>query len=221
MSQRKVKFFFDYLSPYAYLALHKMIPISQRNNVQLELVPTLFAALLNHHKNIGPAEIPVKKNYVFKSCGRTAAEMGIGIKPPPHHPFPPVLPLRVTCAARDPESRLALTKNIFDAVWCTGEGIEDQQVLARCITQAGLDPEKILQAAASNDIKAELRANTDMACNEGVWGVPTMIVHPQKELFWGLDSVGHVDTFLQGKDPLNLVDAAAWENIVPSAERKR
>ncbi len=213
-----VRFHFDYLSPYAYLAFQGIHALSARHGHDVELVPILFAAVLNHHGQKGPAEIPAKRSYVFKDCVRTASLLKVPMRPPPSHPFNPLLALRATAAVADPASRRALAKRFFDATWATGEGVTDPALVAAMIDEVGLDSADLLAEATSPDGKERIRANTEQAIADGVFGVPTMIV--DGELFWGHDSLPHLEAQLRGEG----VDIGAalrrWSGLGSSAQRR-
>ena len=74
---RSIDFYFDYLSPYAYLAWLRLPEVCTPRKVQIVARPVLFAGLLNYWGHLGPAEIPPKGQHVFKECARFAAMAGI------------------------------------------------------------------------------------------------------------------------------------------------
>jgi 2-hydroxychromene-2-carboxylate isomerase len=211
-----IDFHFDYISPYAYLAWTQIHALAARHGRAVRPVPTLFAALLDHGKTKGPAEIPAKRVWVFKDTVRTARKLGVPFSPPPHHPFKPLLALRVSSLV-DGEPQKRLIDGLYAATWGGGPGVEDPAVVARIATEAGLDGPALVQQAQSPEAKDKLRLATERAIAAGVFGVPTMVV--DGELFWGLDAFGHLDTFLAGEDPLRPEDLARWAGTRPSATR--
>src|SRR6476646_612833 len=103
---RTVRFHFDFVSPYAYVAWTQIHRVVETRAAVVEPVPVLFAALLNAHGTKGPAEVPAKGVYVFKDASRKAHAAGLPpLEPPPTHPFNPLLALRVTVAAPAAERR--------------------------------------------------------------------------------------------------------------------
>ncbi len=210
-----IRFVFDFLSPYAYLAFHALPELAERHGRPIEYVPVLFAGLLNHHGQKGPAEIPAKRVYVFKDCLRTATKMGLPLRPPPSHPFNPLHALRVSGQAPD-GIRRDVVKGLFAAVWETGEGVSDPAVVERIAAEAGMSPEAIA-AATSVAGKQLIKDHTTEALQAGVFGVPTMLV--DGELFWGLDSFDHLDRFLGGTDPVPADLLDLWRHVRPSAGR--
>jgi 2-hydroxychromene-2-carboxylate isomerase len=192
-----MKFYFDFISPYAYLAWQKL-----RGTV--EPVPVLLAAILNATGQKGPAEIPAKRVYTMKNIARLAHDHGIPMAPPPSHPFNPLLALRV--AILDP----SFIDPIFHAVWRDGIGVETPEKLA----QIGVPKELIERAPEAKEL---LKRNTEYAIEKGVFGVPTMEV--DGELFWGFDSLAHLQRFIQGEDPLDKDTVERWLTLPASASR--
>jgi 2-hydroxychromene-2-carboxylate isomerase len=200
-----MRFYFDFISPYAYLGWTQIHALAARHGATVEPVPILFAALLAHGQTRGPAEIPAKRAYIYKDIKRLAATIGVALEPPPTHPFNPLLALRVATA--EPRTIDAL----FAAAWGTGEGVETEQQVARAL------PGFYLARASEPAIKQQLRDATDGAIAAGVFGVPTVLAGG--ELFWGCDSLPHVERFLDGHDPITPEYAAKIGMLAPSATR--
>jgi 2-hydroxychromene-2-carboxylate isomerase len=211
-----IRFHFDYLSPYAYLAWTQIHGLAAHYGRRVEPAPTLFAALLGHNGTKGPAEIPAKALYVAKDTLRTARRLGVALLPPPSHPFNPLVALRVSLLVEGDERR-RLVDALFRATWGGGDGVETPEKVARAATSVGLDGEALVARTAEPEGKQRLREATDAALAAGVFGVPTMIA--DSELFWGYDSFAHLDRFLAGEDPLRPDDLARWAAIRPSATR--
>jgi 2-hydroxychromene-2-carboxylate isomerase len=218
---RSIRFLFDYLSPYAYLAWTQIGAVAQRASVTVEPVPVLFAGLLNAHGQKGPAEIPSKRIYVFKDTVRRAQRLGVPLSPPPSHPFNPLLALRVTSLV-PPADRPPLVDALFAATWGgRGAGVTDPAEVAALASAVGRDGPRHVAESAGPQAKAAVRRQTDEAIALGVFGVPTMLVGD--ELFWGLDSLELLEAHLAGNDPFAAVTPetmAAWSQIQPSATRR-
>ena len=102
-----IRFHFDFISPYAYLAWTQIHALAARHGRSVEPVPVLFAALLDHHGTKGPAEIPAKRRYLMFDVVRKARALGVPIGPPPAHPFDPLLALRVASVPMDAQATRA------------------------------------------------------------------------------------------------------------------
>lgn len=213
-----IRFHFDFVSPYAYLAWTQIHAIAERHGREVEPVPTLFAALLGANETKGPAEIPSKRRYVFKETLRHAFAMRVPFKPPPSHPFNPLLGLRAASLHMPAADRKRLIDALFLATWGGGPGITDPEVVIATLDAAGLSGRAIVESAGSPEVKARLKAQTDQALELGIFGVPTMIV--EGELFWGVDSLGFVEQRLRGEDPITPELLASFLDVPASAVRR-
>jgi len=196
-----LKVFFDFVSPYAFVAFAPLVAMAERHGRGIEPTPVLFAALLDAHGNIGPAEIPAKRAYIFKDAYRKACAAG---RPhlvlPPSHPFNPLVALRVASLPEPTPVRITIINALFDAAWQDGQAIDTPDAVRAVLDRAGLDGAALVLRAQSPETKAALRSATDAAIALGVFGVPTIIV--EDELFFGSDSLPHLERFLEGKDPI-------------------
>ena len=213
-----IRFFFDYVSPYAYLASTQIRGLAARHGREVEAVPILFAGLLNANHARGPAEIPPKRAYLFKDIVRIARVLSVPLEPPATHPFNPLLALRITALVDDRAARWMLVDAIYGAAWARRERIDAPDVLARLARAVGLDGDGLIATASSPEAKTRIRTSTDEALAAGVFGVPTMLV--DGELFWGTDSLPHVERFLRGEDPVDSAIIQRWSAVTPSAQRR-
>jgi 2-hydroxychromene-2-carboxylate isomerase len=203
---RSIDFYFDYLSPYAYLAWLRLPEVCTPRKVQIVARPVLFAGLLNYWGHLGPAEIPPKGQHVFKECARFAAMAGIPFRSPRYHPFRPLTALRVSLAEVAQDRQTDVISAIFAAGWAEGEDLGDAETIGAALQSAGLDGNALLSAAFEPSAKLKLRQETQTAVEAGVFGIPTMLV--DGELFWGLDQLPYLAMFLDGKDPLDSIDVS-------------
>jgi len=213
----KVDFYFDYLSPYAYLASREIPALCARRGVELRLRPVLFAGLLNHWGQRGPAEIPPKAMHTVKECMRYALLREIPFRPPRHHPFNPLTALRASLAEVAGGDQPHVVRAIFDMGWAAGCDLGDAAEITAALDAAGLGGSAILERANSPTAKQALHRETADAIARGVFGIPTMLAGD--ELFWGLDQLTYLELFLEGKDPLAQVKFDDFGFQGPSAWR--
>lgn len=207
---RQIEFFFDYISPYAYLAWEDTQRIAKEHEVSVVPRPILFAALLNHNDTRGPAEIASKRAYLFVDILRKAESLGIDINVPATHPFNPLLALRATCAAGE-GIRAEVVSKLFGAVWRDVADVND----AGTYESRGLSP--LAEKASTAAVKQELRSNTEEAIRDGIFGVPTLRF--DGELFWGVDSLPFLEERLAGKARPDLEKVERWRTLEASASR--
>jgi 2-hydroxychromene-2-carboxylate isomerase len=212
-----VTFYFDPVSPYAWLAANALDRI-EATGAQIVFQPVLFAALLKAHGNIGPAEVPAKRAYIFRDVMREAARAGRQFKGPPGHPFNPLQALRMCLALTRQEERSSFAVAVMSACWEYGDDVSDPAVLQKVADSCGLDGPALRAAAQQPAVKMQLQTETESAIAEGVFGVPTFKVGA--ELFWGGDRIDALIQYLQCKriDEQALADFLAK---APLAQRKR
>ncbi len=181
---KTIEFYFDVVSPYSWLAFHRIHTALPSANWNYRSIPVLFARLLDHHKKLGPAEIPEKRRYVFKDVIRIAHRLQKKFVGPPSHPFNPLLPLRVICATPE-RDRNEVGFSLIDGAWGKGIDISTEQGVRAALEHLGLDLDAILSNSLSEQTKQILKQNTETAINKGVDGVPTFFV--EHEMFFGQD----------------------------------
>lgn len=215
-----VRVFFDYISNNAYLAWHVLPDLAARHGRAVEPVPVLFAGLLEAHGQLGPAEVRAKALWMWKNTLRKAALLGIPLHPPAFHPFNPLLALRASSLDMEDEVRAALVTALFRAVWVERRHVSEPEVVAEVARSVGIDGPRLVEEARTPEAKTRLRARTDAAIAEGVFGVPTMQV--EGELFWGYDDLPFLERFLAGEDPLQTAQSPVPAGPPPaSAVRRR
>jgi 2-hydroxychromene-2-carboxylate isomerase len=180
-----VDFWFDPISPYAWLAARQLERIDARASVRIR--PVLFAGLLNHHGNVGPAEIPTKRAYTFRDVVRTADRLGLRVEGPPAHPFNPLTALRACASIDDDDARRRLAIALLDAAWSEGRDLESIDVVREVASSVGLDGEAITAATREPAVKLRLLEATQTAIAAGVFGVPSFVI--EGEVFWGSDRI--------------------------------
>ena len=202
-----VDWYFDFVSPFSYICLHRLEELP----VQVSYKPVLFAGLLNHWGQKGPAEIPAKRRWTYRWCTWWANELGITFRFPAEHPFNPLSHLRLALAC---DSRPEAVKRIFDALWMSGANANDPAMLERLCRELNVDPARL----AAEEIKARLKRNTEEAAAQGVFGVPSFVV--DGEVFWGADAVDFLKAFLKDSSVLRNDEMRRVDALPVGAGRK-
>jgi 2-hydroxychromene-2-carboxylate isomerase len=159
---------------------------------------------------------------MWKNLLRKALLLGVPLDRPAFLPFNPLLALRVSILPLEEPVRRALIQALFEAVWVRRLHVSETGVVERVVDELGLPGAELVAQAQSPEIKAQLRARTDVAIAKGVFGVPSMIVGD--DLFWGYDDFPHLELVLAGKDPIDPVILSRWdggEPLRPSSMRRR
>ena len=189
---KQITFYLDFISPYAYLAFEELPRALQGLSYSVTYKPLLFAALLKHHGQLGPAEIGPKRDWTYRQVLWLAHERGIALDMPAAHPFNPLglLRLAVASQAQGLPNRY-ICETLFRHVWTGGEDAADSGRLA--ILAAQLAPERDPLDPA---VKDQLKGHAEEAIAAGVFGVPSMVVDGR--VFWGLDALPMLRQYLEG-----------------------
>jgi 2-hydroxychromene-2-carboxylate isomerase len=199
---KHIDFYFDFISPYAYLAFEKLPLALQGVSHSVRYKPVLFAGMLAQHGQLGPAEIAPKREWTYRQVLWLAHEHGVRLDMPAAHPFNPLPLLRLALAHRDDLPNRYACEQIFRHVWQGGKDAADPQRL-EALTQH-LKPQR---DPANAEVKAQLKAITDEALSLGLFGVPSFVV--DGKVFWGLDALPMLRAYCVG-DPW-FTPGGAWE----------
>lgn len=191
---KTIHFYLDFISPYAWLAFHALPQALQGISHRVVHKPVLFGAMLQHHGQLGPAEIPAKRDWTYRQVLWLARQQGCELQLPASHPFNPLGLLRLALAC-DPEGEpnRHVCEQVFRHVWCSGQDAADAERLAAltAVLQPVRDP-------VSAEVKQGLQANTRQAIEAGLFGVPSFVV--DDKVFWGQDALPMLRAYLMGDD---------------------
>ncbi len=206
---RTATWYFDFVSPYSYIALHRLEELPA--DLDIAYRPVLFAGLLNHWGQKGPAEVPAKRRWTYRWCTWWATQLGLPFRFPATHPFNPLHHLRLAVAVECDPSAI---KRIFDDIWTTGLDAADPNRFARLCEALKIEPALL----ASAEVKDRLRQNTDEAAASGVFGVPTLVI--DGEQFWGADAIDFANAFLADPAVLRNAEMKRVDSLPIGAARK-
>lgn len=193
--QRRAVWYFDVISPFAYLHLTHLAELPA--DLLIEYKPILFAGLLQRWGQKGPAEIEPKRRWTYRACQFWAETHGVPFRFPAAHPFNPLHYQRLIIACG---STQVAVRKVFDAIWTTGADPGNQATFTALANSVGIED---LSALGAAHVKDALRRNTEEAAALGVFGVPSLVC--DGEIFWGNDSIEFFKAWL--KDPEILASA--------------
>lgn len=205
-----ITFWFDPVSPYAHLAFERLPQALEGCSYLVDYRPVLFAGLLRHWGQLGPAEIGPKRDWTYRQVAWLAHRHGIELQMPAAHPFNPLALLRLLLACgSDGRANRHQCEAVLRHVWRGGAAADDTQRLAAL--EARLQPARDPRA---DTVKQALRANTEAAIARGIFGVPTLEVPGpdatgKPRLFWGFDALDMVAACLRGDNGFEQRWAAA------------
>ena len=204
--------YFDFVSPFSYLQLNKVL--EWRSRLEITPVPIAFGAVLKACGQLGPAEIPGKREFTYRFVQWQAEQADATLRFPPQHPFNPLAALRLCIAAG---STWTAIETIFDHLWRDGKAGATALELADPGRALGI--EDVESAINRADVKNALRANTDGAIAVGVFGVPTLKAGDQ--VFWGNDATPMIEDWLAHPQRFDTPEYRRIADLPFGVERRR
>jgi len=178
-----LEFFYDFVSPYSYLAFTRVEAEAARVGGTVRFRPFLLGGVFNATGNKAPIEVAAKGPYLAAECSRWARRLGVPLAWPAKFPVLTVLPLRAAFAAEKVGKLVPFSAAVYRAYWAEGRDISDAAVVADAATRAGLDGAALV--AEAPNFKDALKAQTQEAVDRGSFGAPTFFVG--QEMFIGND----------------------------------
>ena len=207
MSGPRLRFYFDFSCPYAYVASTQIEALAERSGAELDARPMLLGGVFRAHatpQNLSDTLRPAKARHNLADIHRQAARAGVPLTMPAGHPIRTVEALRALLVVGEPFWPLAHA--LFRAYWVDGIDLGQRDGVAEVLRAAGHDADAILAEIDDPAIKDALRTRTDEAIAAGVFGIPTCVIEAPSgpELYWGVDRLAMVEARvreLAGREP--------------------
>ncbi len=193
MSQQ-VEFFFDYGSPFSYLADTQLAALAQRTGATIVYWPMLLGAVLKATGNASPIAVPAKGRYMGVELQRWAKHYGVPFVTNSFFPINTMQLMRGAVAAQQADCFAEYHRAIYPAFWVDSANLGEPEVIRSLLVKAGLNANLLLARIEEPDVKEQLRLNTEEAVRRGVFGAPTFFVG--EEMFWGNDRLTFVEEAL-------------------------
>jgi len=206
-----IDWYFDFISPFAYLQWHALDRLPK--DAEVSPRPILFAALLNHWGQLGPAEIPGKRNFTYRHVLWLASRHGVPMRAPVAHPFNPLRALRLALACNASHEAVDA---IFRFIWAESRDLDDDDDFTALGRALGID--EPLRAIAAPEVKQALKAASAEAVARGVFGVPTSAAGDQ--LFWGFDATDMLADYLRDPTLFDSEEMRRAGNLPVRASRR-
>ena len=178
-------FYFDFVSPYSFLAHKEIRRLEKRNLIMVNYKPILLGGLHNLHGIKAPAFIPSKAKFMIRDCKMVAEKKKIKFKFNSYFPIKTINLMRGVFIAKEDEFESYYIENIFNSIWKDGLNMNDQNICDKVLKNTNINPKTFFLRASSESIKNILRKKTDEAFEKGIFGAPTFIVN--NKIFWGQD----------------------------------
>lgn len=191
-----IDFYFDYSSPYGYLAATKIEAIAAKHGREIDWHPILLGAIFKI-TGAGPLPtLPLKGDYFRIDILRCARLMGVPYKFPTKFPIPTQVAARMTVWAQGLDRARAKTLAIalYRGYFAEDQDITNIDVCANVAAACGFDRQQAIAGANDDVIKGRLKTEMDQAIDRKVFGSPYLIV--DGEPFWGADRLDHLERWL-------------------------
>ncbi|MEO3693690.1 2-hydroxychromene-2-carboxylate isomerase [Roseateles paludis] len=197
-------FYFDFSSPYSYLATAWVDEVAARHGRQVQWHAILLGAIFQTIGSRPLVDQPGKGDYSRRDFARSAAMAGLPFAEPAHFPISTHLAARVFwwLHGQDPARAKAWARAAYAAYFAHGLDLSDPDALRQVCTQAGLDATAAEVAWGDPLLKAQLKAENDAALAAGVFGAPYLVI--DGEPFWGNDRRDQVEWWLGGAGPQSM-----------------
>ena len=183
-------FFFDFISPYSYLAHKQIRNIEFQNKIEINYMPILLSGLLNLAEIKAPVFIPSKAKFMIKDCKLFAEKLNIKFKFNSYFPIQSLNLMRGVLIAKKENKTSLYIDRFFDACWKDGLNLNDQKIVDEILKELNFNLETFKLKISEHKIKDELKKRTKDAFSKGVFGAPSFIIN--NKMFWGQDRLEFV-----------------------------
>lgn len=194
---RTLEFYYDYGSPYSYLADTQVEAIAGRAGAALVRKPMLLGGVFKATGNASPMTVELKSKWSAFDMPMWANHYGVPFQRNPFFPVNTLALMRGAAAAQIDGLFERYHPAIYRAMWVDGRNLNDIVEVASVLTAAGLDARKFGSRIQDQDVKDRLKATTDEAVARGVFGAPTSFVGDM--MFFGNDRLPFVEMALKGE----------------------
>ncbi len=191
-----IDFYFDFSSPYGYLASHRIDALAARHGRAVRWRPFLLGVAFKITGQRPLVEMPLRGDYHRRDFERSARLLGVPFRMPAAFPFASLAAARAFywLADRDPKQAKALARAVYAAAFGEGRDVTPAETVAELAAPLGIERQDLLAAVNDPAVKERLKQEIDAALARGVFGSPFVIV--DGEPFWGHDRLDHVDRWL-------------------------
>lgn len=198
MPAAPIDFYFEFASPYAYLAADRLEAIAKAHGRAVTWRPIMLGAAFKLTGMRPTVDQPLRREYLLHDIARFARLLGLPLTPPAVMPVNSLAASRAVLwtAETDPALAKRLARALLGAHWAEGRDIGPPEAVAEVARPLGIDESRLLEAVADPRIKQRLKDETEAALERGVFGSPFIVV--DGEPFWGADRLDQVERWLRG-----------------------
>ena len=183
-------FYFDFISPYSYLAHKEIRKIENKVGIKIKYKPMLLGGLHNLHGIKAPAFIPAKAKHMIRDCKLIAERNNVAFKFNTYFPIRSLNLMRGVLVAEEDNIKNHYIDNIFNTVWQDGLNMNDEIIVQKVLKNLNINPKTFFLRSTSSLIKDSLRKKASDAYEKGIFGAPTFVSN--NKIFWGQDRIEFV-----------------------------
>ena len=188
---KTVEFWYDFLSPTAYLGYWRLKDIAARTGAAIDYRPMLLGGVFKSTGNQTPVNVKPKGKWMFFDMSNYARKYGVPLKPNPYFVFSSLPLMRGAILAQERGELEPYNDAIFYGVWRDAKNLADPAVIVETLKEAGLDAGAYVEGIQRQAVKDKLIANTGEAVEKGAFGAPTFFVGGK--MWWGQDRLDWVE----------------------------
>ena len=180
-------FYFDFVSPYSFLAHKEIRKIEDRIKIKITYKPMLLGGLHNLHGIKAPAFIPAKAKHMVRDCKLIAERNSVKFKFNTYFPIKSLNLMRGVLVAEEDNIKNYYIDSIFNTIWQDGLNMNDDNIIQKVLKNININPKTFSLRSTSSSIKDSLRKKTSEAYDKGIFGAPTFVSN--NKIFWGQDRI--------------------------------
>ena len=181
---KSLDFYFDFISPYSYLAYKKIKKLKENEKIKVNYFPIVLGALHNLNGIKAAAFINAKAKFMIRDCKMVAKKFNINFKFNSHFPINSLYLMRGILVINKKTIPYYI-ENFFNAYWEDALNLSDEKIVNQILVNSKIEIKPFYKNIKQEKIKNKLKKLTQDSFNKGVFGAPTFIVN--KKIFWGQD----------------------------------
>ena len=183
-----IDFYFDFISPYSYLAHKRIRKIQKEKEIKFIYKPILLGGLHNLAGITAPALIKSKKKFLIDDCEMVAKKFKIDFKFNEKFPINSLSLMRGMLVINNEIKDLFIDR-FFDAYWSLNSDLENKEIVGKILKKINVDPVIFYENIIKQETKDNLKNITQQAFDKKIFGAPTFIVN--NKIFWGQDRLDY------------------------------
>jgi len=185
---KSIEFYFDFVSPYSYIAHKRIRKMDKEENIKFIYKPILLGGLHNLIGITAPAFINPKAKFMIRDCKMVAKKFNINFTFNSKFPIISLNLMRGFLSIKSDKKKTYIN-NFFDAYWCEGLNLNEELVIFSVLKKCKINKDDFQKKIKDQKIKNKLKILTQEAYEKDIFGAPTFVVN--NKIFWGQDRLDY------------------------------